>query len=344
MASLGPAGGRHRPRDQHALSAIGAAVFNLADDLRALTRPGARCSLDEGLPGRARRSRSSASSSRRCALDPGAPAPSTAEIRAAQPRRSRPSSAARGLRNPRELALTFTRLGFARRAGGAGRARAPLAAGLPQLPGERGPPGRSPCRRRPALRSRTITPPGEGAQGLLAPRPGGDGGGRRPRRASRPRSPSCAARSSYGVAVERRYGDLPPVICNSHELNQVWTNLIHNAAAGHERAWAGSPSRPGARTPRRRAHHRQRARHPRGASAAASSTRSSPPRTRARAPGLGLGISQQIVERHQGEIRVESEPGRTSFEVLLPSAAARAGGGRVSPPTTSSASTTSRRC
>ena len=34
--------------------------------------------------------------------------------------------------------------------------------------------------------------------------------------------------------------------------------------------------------------------------------------------GLGLGICQQIVERHRGRILVESEPGRTSFEVLLP--------------------------
>jgi len=34
--------------------------------------------------------------------------------------------------------------------------------------------------------------------------------------------------------------------------------------------------------------------------------------------GLGLGIAQQIVQRHRGEIRVDSEPGRTCFEVRLP--------------------------
>ncbi len=33
----------------------------------------------------------------------------------------------------------------------------------------------------------------------------------------------------YGVVVERRYSRLPRVVCNTNELNQVWTNLIHNA-------------------------------------------------------------------------------------------------------------------
>ena len=33
--------------------------------------------------------------------------------------------------------------------------------------------------------------------------------------------------------------------------------------------------------------------------------------------GLGLGIAQQIIDRHNGEIRVTSKPGKTSFEVLL---------------------------
>jgi two-component system NtrC family sensor kinase len=34
--------------------------------------------------------------------------------------------------------------------------------------------------------------------------------------------------------------------------------------------------------------------------------------------GLGLGIAQQIVQRHQGRISVDSEPGRTCFEIRLP--------------------------
>ncbi len=34
---------------------------------------------------------------------------------------------------------------------------------------------------------------------------------------------------NYRVEVKRNYAELPPVICYPDELNQVWTNLIHNA-------------------------------------------------------------------------------------------------------------------
>ena len=34
--------------------------------------------------------------------------------------------------------------------------------------------------------------------------------------------------------------------------------------------------------------------------------------------GLGLGIARQIVNKHGGDMRCESVPGRTMFEVRLP--------------------------
>jgi signal transduction histidine kinase len=34
--------------------------------------------------------------------------------------------------------------------------------------------------------------------------------------------------------------------------------------------------------------------------------------------GLGLGICKRIIDKHEGTISVESEPGNTSFTVTLP--------------------------
>ncbi|MCB0166812.1 MAG: GHKL domain-containing protein, partial [Anaerolineae bacterium] len=34
--------------------------------------------------------------------------------------------------------------------------------------------------------------------------------------------------------------------------------------------------------------------------------------------GLGLDIVRKIVEKHEGQIKVDSRPGRTTFSVLLP--------------------------
>jgi two-component system nitrogen regulation sensor histidine kinase GlnL len=34
--------------------------------------------------------------------------------------------------------------------------------------------------------------------------------------------------------------------------------------------------------------------------------------------GLGLTLAQNFVNQHQGQIELESEPGRTCFTILLP--------------------------
>jgi signal transduction histidine kinase len=121
----------------------------------------------------------------------------------------------------------------------------------------------------------------------------------------------------YGVTIERHYGELPHVICSSSELNQVWTNIIHNAVQAMKGVGKISIET------FRREH---------GVSVKITDSGPGIPKehvTRIFDPffttkdqgvgsGLGLSISQQIVERHQGEIRVQSEPGRTTFEVLLP--------------------------
>ena len=61
------------------------------------------------------------------------------------------------------------------------------------------------------------------------------------------------------------------------------------------------------------------ARASRPTSGSGSSSRSSPPRRWARAPGWAWTSSYRVmVSRHHGDIRVRSEPGSTTFQVLLP--------------------------
>ncbi|MCG6988831.1 MAG: GHKL domain-containing protein [Gemmatimonadetes bacterium] len=122
-----------------------------------------------------------------------------------------------------------------------------------------------------------------------------------------------------GVAVRRDYdATLPPVVARGAELNQVWTNLIDNAVD----AMGGV----GELTVRSRRE---------GEHAVIQIIDSGPgvaPDVRDRifdpfvttkavgdGTGLGLSISRNIVvQHHGGTIDVESEPGRTCFEVRLP--------------------------
>ncbi|MCB9225019.1 MAG: HAMP domain-containing sensor histidine kinase [Crocinitomicaceae bacterium] len=120
-----------------------------------------------------------------------------------------------------------------------------------------------------------------------------------------------------GIDVERNFESLAPISCYPDELNQVWTNLIHNAiqAMNNEGRLAISIKQDGnmARVD------------------IADSGKGIPPEIQNRifepffttkpageGSGLGLDIVRKIVEKHSGTITVESEPGKTVFTVKLP--------------------------
>jgi len=122
-----------------------------------------------------------------------------------------------------------------------------------------------------------------------------------------------------GIAVERDYDPaLPAVTGSPGQLNQVWTNLIDNAAD----AMAG-------RGVLRIATER---RGDRAVVTIADDGPGIPEDVRERifdpffttkpvgqGVGLGLDIARRIVQGgHRGEIRVRSRPGLTAFEVTLP--------------------------
>ncbi|MFB2968579.1 AAA family ATPase [Aerosakkonema sp. BLCC-F183] len=122
----------------------------------------------------------------------------------------------------------------------------------------------------------------------------------------------------HGVEVVRNYdASLPTVLCYPDELNQVWTNLIHNAL---------------------------QAMHNNGTLTINVTAQDSclnisitdsgtgiPPEIMPRifepffttkpageGSGLGLNIVQKIIDKHEGKIWVDSVPGKTKFTVSLP--------------------------
>jgi signal transduction histidine kinase len=123
-----------------------------------------------------------------------------------------------------------------------------------------------------------------------------------------------------GVAVVKDYDrNLPEIPAYAGELNQVWTNLIDNAF-GAMRATGGELTV------------RTRRDEERLVVEIGDTGSGIPPEVRPRifepffttkpvgeGTGLGLDISYRIVvNRHHGDIQVESEPGRTVFKVYLP--------------------------
>ena len=122
----------------------------------------------------------------------------------------------------------------------------------------------------------------------------------------------------HGVEVVRNYGtDLPSVLCYADELNQVWTNLLHNAlqAMGNKGVLKidvkhqdnaisvsitdNGPGIPPEIMPR----------------IFEPFFTTKPP---GEGTGLGLDIVLKIIEKHQGKLKVESVPGQTKFTISLP--------------------------
>jgi signal transduction histidine kinase len=130
-------------------------------------------------------------------------------------------------------------------------------------------------------------------------------------------------RMKYGVSVAREYDrSIPPICAHGSELNQVWTNLIDNAIDA-----MGGRGELVVRTSHEFGRLLVEIR---------DNGPGIPPEIQSRifepffttkpvgeGTGLGLDTVYRIVQKHHGEVRVDSEPGKTSFQVRLPFAASR---------------------
>ena len=140
----------------------------------------------------------------------------------------------------------------------------------------------------------------------------------------------------HGIEVVKQYDDIPPILCYPDELQQVWTNLIHNAIQAmqgkgrleiavkptpcpSEEGKQSTPLLGGAGG---------------GSGIVVEITDSGcgiPDEIKSRifepffttkpageGSGMGLDICKKIVDKHHGRIDVESQPGKTTFRVWLP--------------------------
>jgi signal transduction histidine kinase len=120
-----------------------------------------------------------------------------------------------------------------------------------------------------------------------------------------------------GVEVTKIFDDVPKILCYPDELNQVWTNILHNAIYAMELKGnldiriieqgnyiVVSITDSGGGIPKEIQDEIFKP---------FFSTKPS-----GEGSGMGLDIVKRIIEKHNGKIDVESKPGKTSFRVFLP--------------------------
>lgn len=119
------------------------------------------------------------------------------------------------------------------------------------------------------------------------------------------------------VTIVRKFGELPKITCLGSELNQVWTNIIQNALQAFEEGGGTITIETSADAQ----------------NITVKITDDGPgipeeikdkifdpffTTNRGKKSGLGLSITHQVIAKHNGKIMIDSSPGHTCFEIILP--------------------------
>ena len=120
-----------------------------------------------------------------------------------------------------------------------------------------------------------------------------------------------------GIEVIKNYESVPEILCYPEELNQVWTNLIHNAI----QAMGDRGKLTITVTEQNNGVLVQITDSGAGIPAEIKDKIFTPfftTKPAGEGTGLGLDIVSKIIDKHRGTIEVESEPGNTVISVWLP--------------------------
>ena len=123
----------------------------------------------------------------------------------------------------------------------------------------------------------------------------------------------------HGIEIIKNYDEIPMIYCFPDELNQIWTNLVHNSIQAMD----------GRGTITINIHTIEN-----GGILSISIEDTGPgippeiqekifepfftTKTRGEGSGLGLHIIKKILEKHKGVLLLDTEPGRTKFTVNIP--------------------------
>ena len=129
----------------------------------------------------------------------------------------------------------------------------------------------------------------------------------------------------YKVTLEKDFGQIPEILCQPNQLNQVFVNIIVNAAQAIEKCGTIRIS-----TRKNGDSVRIRISDTGCGMTSEQAKRVFEPfyttKPVGTGTGMGLYIAYQIIEQHKGEIDVASQPGRgTTFTIALPLDMAQAG-------------------